>query len=423
MAAQSQPKPMFSYYGDDFTGSTDALDALAGNGVPGVLFLGPPEDGDLHAFGQCQSVGIAGDSRRRSPAWMRSELPRIFARLRDIGAPIVQYKICSTFDSSPEIGSIGCALEIGQDVFGAPYVPVVPAAPFLQRYVVFGNLFAASEGAIYRIDRHPAMKHHPVTPMAESDLLRHLGRQTTRKLALADILALRAGSFDASSAADGVLFDGLEPADLADTGRLIWESRHTPQTFVVGSSGFTHGMLDYWRAQGRLPEAAASSSARPVDRLLVLAGSCSPVTERQICSALRNGFHGIRLNPLMAGGYDESVESEALRQMAAGRSVVLYSALGPKDQVDSVDRRTLAAAMGKMLRRLVESSGVRRVVVAGGDTASYAVPELGVRALTFAAHMAPGAPLCRAHGGPHDLELVLKGGQVGSEHFFEEVLS
>ena len=418
-------RPIFSYYGDDFTGSTDALEALAANGVPAVLFLHTPDDQDLRDFGNTPAIGIAGDSRSRSPEWMRRELPAIFARLRALGAPIVQYKVCSTFDSSAEIGSIGCALEVGQDVFQVPRVPVVPAAPLLQRYVVFGNLFAAGGGGIHRIDRHPGMKQHPVTPMTEADLLLHLGRQTTRSLALVNIFALRADCFAFAASAEGVLFDGLEPSDLAQTAGLIYTHRSTPQTFVVGSSGFTYGMLDYWRAKGLLPDAGTPAAARRTDRVLVLEGSCSPATERQICRALRSGFRGIRLDPVQVGSpsYDERIESEALQHMAEGCSVVLYSALGPADRVEVADRQALAAAMGRLLRRLILVSRVRRVVVAGGDTSSYAVQELGIRALTFAAPLAIGAPLCCAHGWPGELELVLKGGQVGGETFFEEVLS
>ena len=171
-------KPIFSFYGDDFTGSTDALEALAANGVAAVLFLRSPDADDLAKFRECRAIGIAGESRSRPPEWMRGTLPTVFERLREIGAPVVQYKVCSTFDSSPETGSIGCALEIGQEVFGSRPVAVAPAAPLLERYVVFGNLFAAGGDGIYRIDRHPAMREHPITPMDEGDLLLHLGRQT-----------------------------------------------------------------------------------------------------------------------------------------------------------------------------------------------------------------------------------------------------
>src|SRR5262249_34116852 len=160
--------------------------------------------------------------------------------------------ICSTFDSSPAIGSIGCALEIGQEVFGVPYVPVVAAAPLLQRYVIFGNLFAAGEGAIHRIDRHPTMRQHPVTPMDESDIRLHLGRQTSRRVGLVNLLALRASLFAFAESSEAVVFDGLEPDDVVEAARLIWEHRRTAQSFVVGSSGFTHGILECWRERGWL---------------------------------------------------------------------------------------------------------------------------------------------------------------------------
>ena len=118
-----------------------------------------------------------------------------------------------------------------------------------------------------------------------------------------------------------------------------------------------------------------------------------------------------------------AVERDAVARLAEGRSVILYSAQGPSDRVEIADRHALAAAMGRLLRGVILATGVRRVVVAGGDTASHAVQELGITALTYAAPLARGAPLCRAHGWPGELELVLKGGQVGSERFFEEVLS
>jgi uncharacterized protein YgbK (DUF1537 family) len=303
-------------------------------------------------------------------------------------------------------------------------VGVVPAGPLLGRYVVFGNLFAASGGDIHRIDRHPAMREHPITPMEESDLLLHLGRQTAQRVALVNVLELRASCFRWPADAGAVLFDGIGSDDMAQAARRIWEHRQTPRTFVVGSSGFTYGMLDYWRAQGWLPDsdpAPGVGSIRKDGRLLVLAGSCAPATERQIRSALRAGFHGIRLNPAELN--QSAAEGEAVAQLAAGRNVILYSALGSSDRVEIEDRPALATAMGKLLRKLILASQVNRVLVAGGDTASHAARELGISALTFAAPLVRGAPLCRAHGFPGELELVLKGGQIGPETFFEQVQS
>lgn len=99
-----------AFYGDDFTGSTDALEVLAFAGVPCALFLAPPTPQDLHRLGPLEAIGVAGDSRAMSPHEMRRELPTVFDALAALGAPIVHYKVCSTFDSSPDIGSIGCAM-------------------------------------------------------------------------------------------------------------------------------------------------------------------------------------------------------------------------------------------------------------------------------------------------------------------------
>jgi uncharacterized protein YgbK (DUF1537 family) len=109
---------LFCYYGDDFTGSTDALEALAANAVPSVVFLDPPDERMLERFDVCRAIGVAGESRSRGPEWMSRNLPAIFRGLQRLGAPVCQYKVCSTFDSSPECGSIGSALEIGQDYAG-----------------------------------------------------------------------------------------------------------------------------------------------------------------------------------------------------------------------------------------------------------------------------------------------------------------
>lgn len=415
-------KPIFSFYGDDFTGSTDALEALATNDVSAVLYLRPPDAEDLSKFPGVRAVGIAGESRSRSPQWMRENLPPIFERLREIGAPVVQYKVCSTFDSSPNTGSIGCAIEIGKQVFANRSVGVVPAAPQLDRWVIFGNLFAAAGDGIHRIDRHPAMRQHPITPMDEGDLLLHLARQTALRIAGVNLLELRRNPPERPAGADVIIFDGLETADMARAARRIWEHRTGQQTFVVGSSGLTYGLLDYWRTQGWLPDPRLPREATLPNqgRILVLAGSCSPATQDQICSALRAGFHGIQLDP--ANWSAAATHAEAVSQLAVGRSVILYLAPGAGDRADIEDQHAITASMGQLLRNVILESGVSRVVVAGGDTSSHAVRELGISALTFAAPLTRGAPLCRAHGWPGELQLVLKGGQIGSERFFEEVL-
>jgi uncharacterized protein YgbK (DUF1537 family) len=133
---------------------------------------------------------------------------------------------------------------------------------------------------------------------------------------------------------------------------------------------------------------------------------------------MERGFHDIRIGDV-AGNRDE-----ALTALESGRSIVLYSALGPRDCREGPRGEELGRTMGALLRELILRSGVRRAVVCGGDTSTHAVRQLGIRALTFLGLTVPGAPLCRAHAGasPIDgIELVLKGGQVGPDDYFELV--
>ena len=152
---------LLTFYGDDFTGSTDAMEQLEMGGVPTALFLDVPTDDQLAAFPDIRAVGIAGISRSLPPDQMQAELLPKFAALAKLNAPFFHYKVCSTFDSSPTVGSIGLATDIGAGIFNPPFVPLIIAAPFLRRYVAFGNLFARVGDITYRLDRHP---HHEPTP-------------------------------------------------------------------------------------------------------------------------------------------------------------------------------------------------------------------------------------------------------------------
>ena len=418
---------LYAYYGDDFTGSTDVLEALGLHGIPSVLFIGLPDERSLKIFAGCRAVGIAGESRSRAPKWMDRNLPPVFAGMRGLGAPINHYKVCSTFDSSPQIGSIGRAIELGMKAFDVKFVPVVVGAPRLRRSVVYGNLFAASQGEVYRIDRHPSMQQHPTTPMTEADLRLHLAEQTKLATGLVDLSSFQQGQAGErlhavlKSGAKAILFDGIDDAMIEETARLVYKRALGRQAFAVGSSGFTSGLLLHWRRMGWIPNAPAPQPPAATDRLIVLSGSCSPTTARQIRRSRQQGFDAYRLQGPKPWG---AQTRKALEALSRGESVVLYTALGPETYSSNGEYgEDFGAALGERVRELLIVSGVRRIVVAGGDTATRVVKQLGLSALTFAAPLAPGAPLCRAHapGAPLDgLELVLKGGQVGSDEFFAQ---
>jgi uncharacterized protein YgbK (DUF1537 family) len=427
---------LYTFYGDDFTGSTDVLEQLASNGIPTVLYLTPPTPAHLAAFPEAKAIGIAGDSRSRSPKWMSTHLPTIFTTLKNFNAPIVHYKVCSTFDSSPSHGSIGRAIELGREVFNSRFVPIIVGAPHLRRYVAFGNLFvAAPDSTVQRIDRHP-MSHHPVTPMREANLRIHLHAQTATSIGLVDLTALQAGTASEAVATqlevgnEAILFDTIDTETLTAVGDLLWQEAQQQPFFSASSSGLTAAIVSALRNAGLLPKAVALVKIEAANPLLVVSGSCSTVTERQIRYALAHGYNGIVLDPAALLAPDTAAFARAaaveaaIASLAAGRDTVLYTSLGLPTNAAHGER--LGFALGSILNEIIALTAVRRVLLCGGDTSSHAVQQLGIYALTWITTLEPGAPLCRAHADNahpnlQHLEFVLKGGQIGADNFFDVV--
>lgn len=427
------PKPLISYYGDDFTGSTDVMEALASNDVETVLFLKVPDAALLSRFSSARAVGLAGTSRSETPDWMDVHLRAAFEWLKTLDAELCHYKVCSTFDSAPHVGSIGRAIEIGRSVFGEATVPLIVGAPQIRRYTAFGQLFAAYQGRNHRIDRHPVMSRHPVTPMDEADILKHLARQTDLSSVLIDTIAIT-GEPEIEDAAIQLL-DVLDASTQAAAGRLLWERLRVESRFVCGSSGVEYALIPAWRAGGLIGDKPVFADAGPVDQIAVVSGSVSPTTERQITHALAHGFTGVTLDPLALSGEQGDaaigVAIEAgLRVLQGGESVLLYTALGPSADrgaaLDGNARQKLGRALGRIQSQLVARAKLGRAVVAGGDTSSHALGEMGISALTLKMPLpqTPGSPLCIAHGGPADgLQIALKGGQVGGDDYFSMIRS
>jgi 3-oxoisoapionate kinase len=422
-----------------------------------VLFVRPPTAELLQRYRHARAIGIAGNSRTMSPEQMEASLPAAFASLAIQGPKIVHYKVCSTFDSSPQIGSIGRAIDIGHRVFQNRFVPLVVGAPVLQRLCVFGNLFARSglDSAPYRLDRHPTMRHHPVTPMTEADLRVHLLSQTDRPMALVDVLALDRG--DAAVAEQlaiatqhknaVVLFDTLTDDHLATIGRVIWDTAEQEQQplFVAGSSGVEYALTQHWHAARVVaphrPAVKPASPPRPVQRTVIVSGSCSPVTERQIAWAMAHGFAEVPIETarlLAAGQADTEISAIAKRVEAAhdeGLSVIAHTSRGPQDDRIANTRRTLSemhvvteqlgTALGTILRKALQECNLQRVAVTGGDTSGHVARTLGIDALEMVGPLEPGAPLCLAHSGNAEvegIEITFKGGQVGHDDFFKTLL-
>lgn len=439
--ASEDNAPKIVWLGDDFTGAAAVMEVLTFSGLPSVLFLNVPTPEQLSALPEVKAFGIATLARSKSPDWMDRHLPPLFALLDKTGAELVHYKICSTLDSSPQTGSIGRAIELALGQFGPATVPVVTASPRMRRYQVYGNLFCSAGEDIYRLDRHPVMARHPVTPMDEADVARHLARQTDIPTRCLDLDTLKnpekAEAFLDQIGGTGICtFDCLDATHEIAAGRLLWDRRRASR-FVVGSQGIEYALVAYLADTGILSEPTPPQSLGHTSRMAVVSGSVSPTTADQIAWARNNGFATIRVDVLsLCGGTADrtTAEIEAVeaskRALSEGLCPLILTAEGPDDAEAARLRQSvpdLSAAndrigrsLGRILKQLVETTGLRRVAVSGGDTSGHVCTELGIFALEAAAPTIPGAAICRAKSntGLDGLEIALKGGQMGSHDYF-----
>jgi len=443
--------PVITWYGDDFTGSAGVLEVLAEAGLSAVLFMDIPTSQELAPYASWQGIGVAGTARRHDPAWMKENLPAVFEFLSDLSAPIAHYKVCSTFDSSPTIGSIGTATELGIPILGGEWTPLVVAAPPVGRYQLFGNLFAVADGVVYRLDRHPTMSRHPVTPMREADVRLHLADQTSSPVGLVDALSLQAETGDEAlqqEIAEGnptVALDVVDEETLAEVGRLIWEHRGN-RLFAVGSQGVEYALIRHWRQAGLIDPNPPTTGFEPAEHFIGMSASISPVTGAQLQWADDHGFELIRLDVDAVVDSDDwsleidRVSEKAMDSVTRGRDPIVYTASGPNDPseakfraaVESSEmtagaaRERIGDGLGAIVDRLVSGADITRIAVAGGDTSSHVVRALGVRSLSFMAPIEHGVSMMNGHrvnGDDPPLEISLKGGQMGSVEYFGTVKS
>ncbi len=442
--------PLLAWYGDDFTGAAAVLEALTFSGLPSALFFDLPTKEQLAKFPDLKGIGIASTSRTLDPSWMSQNLPNAFKHLASLGPQFVHYKTCSTLDSSPEVGSIGRAIDIGIETFRNRWVPVIIAAPQMRRYQCFGNLFAGTTDGVYRLDRHPVMSRHPVTPMNEANVARHLERQTDLKIDTIDLEALSSPAaaqkkLDQLTTKDTVVatIDSIDAGSEAAVGRLVWENRDKVQ-FIVGSQGVEYALIRHLINENVISQEEEPPAIDEVDVIAVVSGSVSPTTADQINWSLNNGFAGIHFDASAACGSGDSLAAiehtvleQALNALSKKQSPLIYTAIGPDDPAVNNFRNAVSGSnsdiakvnqrvgetLGRILGSIVDKGKLRRAVISGGDTSGYAARQLGIFALTALAPTIPGAAIFQAHADGHfdGLELALKGGQMGSPDYFGRI--
>ncbi|RUX42219.1 four-carbon acid sugar kinase family protein, partial [Mesorhizobium sp. M4A.F.Ca.ET.050.02.1.1] len=292
------------FYGDDFTGSSENLAQFHRSGVKGKLYLARPAMEKVVADSQSYDVlGFAGTARALSGVELDAELDSAFSIMGRLSSAFIQYKICSTFDSSPTVGNYGAVLDRAAIHFGERDVPVLAATPDFGRYTCFGNHFARFADRIDRLDRHPSMNSHPKTPMHEADLRIHLAGQTDKEFVNVTLPMIRNRAsmhecvLKAFQDGAGVIFDGVENADLAAVADLLWARASTLPIFALAAQGLAQQLGALWARLGLLSGSKPlNTEISGVEKLLVLSGSCALQTGRQIAAAEAAGWSMVHLD-------------------------------------------------------------------------------------------------------------------------------
>jgi uncharacterized protein YgbK (DUF1537 family) len=410
---------------DDYTGASDLANTLTRAGLRTVQTIGVPAD-DLN-LPEVDAVVVSLKSRsiEASIAVERSLAAEKWMRSR--GADHVLFKICSTFDSTDK-GNIGPVTDALRAASGDAIVLVTPAFPETGRTVYKGNLFV---GAV-PLNESP-LKDHPLNPMHDSNLVRVLARQSTTKIGLIELATLSRGADAvrtrlADLARQGIgaaIIDAVFDPDLETIGKVAVEHR-----LSVGASGIGLGLA---RALvGAAPGAAASVSGNPVGGpAACLAGSCSQATLGQIASAEKI-MPVLHLDPeQVIKGKDEARRALAWARERLGSHPVLIASSAAPEQVAALQARHGREASGHALEQTMADiaegligAGVRRLVVAGGETSGAVVDRLGIPGFLVGAEIAAGVPVLRAVGARQgDMLIALKSGNFGGPEFFSDALA
>ena len=411
---------------DDYTGASDLANALTRAGLRTVQTIGVPAD-DL-ALPEVDAVVVSLKSRSIEAGLAVSRSRAAEQWLRGRGAGHVLFKICSTFDST-DAGNIGPVMDALRADAGEGAVLVTPAFPETGRTVYQGNLFV---GAV-PLNESP-LKDHPLNPMHDSNLVRVLARQSGTQIGLVDLATVTRGA-DAVRArlaelvAKGIgaaIIDAVFDRDLETIGLVAAEHR-----LSVGASGIGLGLARALVSTGKVKPARASSEtgAAVGGPAACLAGSCSQATLQQIANAERV-MPVLHLDPdrIITGGGEAQRALEWARPRLAEGPVLIASSATP-DQVAALQARhgrdaaghAIEQAMADIAENLVKS-GVRRLVVAGGETSGAVVDRLKLPGFLVGVEIAAGVPVLHSVGGKADMLLALKSGNFGGTEFFSDAL-
>ncbi|MFO1132820.1 MAG: 3-oxo-tetronate kinase [Hyphomicrobiales bacterium] len=408
---------------DDFTGATDLANTLTRRGMHTVQTIGIPQG----AASQADAIVVALKSRTIPAAEAVTQSLAACRWLKAHGAKQIFFKYCSTFDST-DAGNIGPVADALLDELKADFTIACPAFPENGRTIYLGHLFVGNE-----LLSDSSMKNHPLTPMRDANLVRVLGRQTRHKAGLVPYRTVKQGAPAIAEAfaalqADGIrhaIVDAVEDRDLENIG-----AASSALALITGGSGVAIGLPQNYRAARLIPRRDGAAALEKVGGPgVVLSGSCSAATLAQVERfAAKHPAQAIDIAALAADPEKAMADLLAWTTGKLKDGPALIYASAPPDKVAAVQaqfgRDKAGAMIEHAIARLAEglaAKGVRRFVIAGGETSGAVVSALKVEALEIGPQIAPGVPACLSYGSPR-YALALKSGNFGGPDFFTQAL-
>ncbi len=416
-------RPLLGCIADDFTGATDLANMLVRGGMRTVQSIGIPSR-EVAAGIDADAIVIALKSRTTPVAEAVEASLAALAWLREQGCEQIFFKYCSTFDSTAA-GNIGQVSEALLAALGSDFTLACPAFPENGRTIFRGHLFVQDQ-----LLNESGMQHHPLTPMTDANLVRVLQAQTRLDVGLLryDSIAqgveqVRARIAELRGQGVGIaIADALSNSDLYTLGTACADL-----PLLTGGSGLALGLPENFRRVGKLRELDAAKLAPVYGDEVVLAGSASVATNGQVAAWLEAGRPALRIDPLaLAAG--EPVVAQALAFARDNQETVLIYATSSPEEVKAVQRQLGVEQAGSLVEnafgeiaRGLRQMGVRRFVIAGGETSGAVVQALGVQLLRIGAQIDPGVP-ATVSGTDEPLALALKSGNFGGRDFFDKAL-
>ena len=410
---------------DDLTGASDIANTLARRGMSVVQTIGVPSPGDN--MPQAEAIVVALKSRTIAAADAVAQSLAACRWLKSGGARQIYFKYCSTFDSTDagNIGPVGDALMVE---LKTDFTLACPAFPETGRTIYLGHLFVGKQ-----LLSDSPMRDHPLTPMRDANLVRVLGRQTKAKVDLVALATVRQGAAAVRAAFADLAGRGIAYAvidAIEDNDLLVLDEAAADLALITGGSGAAIGLPENYRRAGLIPKRNEVEKLPAAGGLgAVIAGSCSVATLNQI-EAMRAKYPTRRIDPLKlaANAAGEVADALAWAKVELAKGPVLIHASAAPDAVAAVQkalgREQSGALVEEALAEIAEGlvkAGVRRLVVAGGETAGAVVQRLGIKALRIGPQIDPGVPAVFAEGTPA-MALALKSGNFGAVDFFTKAL-